>query len=113
MDSTKDKTAEDDKAGIYKTECNDCDQVYIGQTRRNISTRFKEHVDMRRAVKSAVIAHITDKKHSITREGLKLVKQVNNEWELDAYESLYMHRHAENLMSTQEAPIRSPLFNIS
>jgi len=28
---------------IYKINCNDCDKVYIGQTKRHLVTRIKEH----------------------------------------------------------------------
>jgi len=28
---------------VYKINCNDCDKVYIGQTKRHLVTRIKEH----------------------------------------------------------------------
>jgi len=28
---------------VYKIECNDCDKLYIGQTKRHLGTRIKEH----------------------------------------------------------------------
>jgi len=28
---------------VYKLECNDCEKVYIGQTKRHLETRIKEH----------------------------------------------------------------------
>ena len=31
------------KSGIYKVNCKDCRKCYIGQTRRNIEIRMKEH----------------------------------------------------------------------
>lgn len=58
--SNKDRTPENMKAGIYSISCNDCDEMYIGQTKRCISVRFNEHLDKRRAVKSAVGTHIAD-----------------------------------------------------
>ncbi|KAJ8949459.1 hypothetical protein NQ318_007560 [Aromia moschata] len=33
-----------EKSGIYEISCKDCDQKYIGQTKRSILTRFKEHM---------------------------------------------------------------------
>ena len=38
----KDKT-ENNKPGIYKIKCKDCEGCYIGQTCRNLETRYKEH----------------------------------------------------------------------
>jgi len=28
---------------VYRLDCENCEQVYIGQTKRNIETRIKEH----------------------------------------------------------------------
>lgn len=44
LGNTKDKIDNLNKSGIYKISCNDCDKIYIGQTKRSINTRFKEHV---------------------------------------------------------------------
>lgn len=33
------------KSGLYNIKCNDCAQFYIGQTRRSLNTRFREHVN--------------------------------------------------------------------
>lgn len=107
---SKDRVNDVEKSGIYEISCNDCDEIDIGQTRRNIATRFKEHVNMRAAVKTAVGEHIIENNHRISLENLKLVKNVTNTFELDAYESLYMHKDNEKLMNTLEAPIQSSLF---
>ena len=34
----------EDKSGVYKLLCNDCDSFYIGQTGRKFSKRYPEHV---------------------------------------------------------------------
>lgn len=112
LGSTKDKTDVGQKGGIYKIECENCELIYIGQTKRNIETRFKEHINVRRPVKSAVGEHIIEYNHCIKREGLQLVKNVTADWQLDAYESLFMHKYADQLMNTMEAPIHSPLFDL-
>nr|XP_032513083.1 uncharacterized protein LOC116767039 [Danaus plexippus plexippus] len=51
------------QAGVYKLDC-DCVLSYIGQTKRSIGTRVKEHISdikNRRASKSAVCEHTMDK----------------------------------------------------
>ncbi|CAG9570547.1 unnamed protein product [Danaus chrysippus] len=51
------------QAGVYKLDC-DCGLSYIGQTKRSIGTRVKEHISdvrNRRASKSAVCEHALDK----------------------------------------------------
>lgn len=111
LGSTKDKTNEEEKSGIYQISCKECGQIYIGQTRRSIKTRFKEHINLRTAVKSAVGEHIMNTNHKIDKENLKLIKNVTNTNELDAYESLFMQQNTDRLMNTMEAPIWSTLFN--
>ena len=44
LKSPKDATDELEKAGIYKICCETCPALYIGQTKRNIGQRFKEHM---------------------------------------------------------------------
>ena len=34
---------DEEKTGVYKLECDDCDKFYIGQTGRQSAERFKEH----------------------------------------------------------------------
>ncbi|CAG9569802.1 unnamed protein product [Danaus chrysippus] len=51
------------QAGVYKLDC-DCGLSYIGQTKRSIGTRVREHISdvrNRRASKSAVCEHALDK----------------------------------------------------
>ncbi|KAJ8958672.1 hypothetical protein NQ318_016397 [Aromia moschata] len=44
LGNPKDKLDNNEKSGIYEISCKDCDQKYIGQTKRSILTRFKEHM---------------------------------------------------------------------
>ena len=34
----------ENKTGIYKLTCNNCDEIYIGQTGRPFKERFSEHL---------------------------------------------------------------------
>lgn len=42
--NTKYNIIETGKSGIYRTQCKDYDKCYIGQTKRNISKRFKKYI---------------------------------------------------------------------
>lgn len=110
----KDKTNELKKSGIYEIACGECDEVYTGQTKRSVEVRFKEHltgVQKREATKSAVALHSLEYDHTHwSIENVKLKKQVNNAYKLDAYESIYMYLNRSIAMNTMPAPIRSPLF---
>jgi hypothetical protein len=53
------------QSGIYKLTCQTCHQVYIGQTRRKLSTRYSEHMRNIRLNKdeSAYATHILNNRH--------------------------------------------------
>ena len=111
----KEKRPPMQESGIYKISCQDCDSIYVGQTKRRLSTRNDEH---RRACtnketqKSAVAEHMVKNRHK--KGECQLIKTVNKPWRLDAWESLYMDKGgAERLMNTQEAPIKSRLFKFA
>lgn len=118
LGNNKDKIIENDKEGIYEItcKCNNCEMKYIGQTRRNIGTRFKEHMSHIRnnhPEKSAVASHAFSKNHSkIDDYDLKLLKYVPKQNQLDCWESLHMHKNL-NSMNIDNAPIKSSLFNFS
>jgi hypothetical protein len=76
LGNPKDKVNRNEKSGIYEINCKDCNQKYIGQTKRPIITRFKEHMAHRkfgRFEKSSVAQHIFESDHRIDETNLKLV----------------------------------------
>jgi hypothetical protein len=115
LNNTKDKIDKTNKSGIYQVSCTSCDLSYIGQTRRNIKTRFKEHMahfKYNRPEKSSIAQHMIETGHEITENNLKLLKETPNHL-LDAYESLYIHKYRENSLNSDKGPIpHSSLFKI-
>jgi hypothetical protein len=113
LGSTKDKTEQLDKSGIYEIGCNNCNNKYIGQTKRSVNKRFTEHemnVRLIRPTKSAVAEHVLSNEHSISLQNVRLVKEVNNPNRLDAYESIYIGMEP-NTMNLDNGNISSPLFS--
>lgn len=114
LDSTKDKTTDLKKSGIYAVKCNDCDDEYIGQTKRSIEKRFSDHltcIRLNRPVCSAVAAHALKNNHRIDKDtGVRLVKAVMREQQLDAYESFFIQRNM-NSMNLDNGNIFSCLFS--
>jgi hypothetical protein len=53
-----------EQSGIYKITCQSCQKVYIGQTGRNLTTRYKEHIRLNKD-KLAFAQHtrILNKRH--------------------------------------------------
>jgi hypothetical protein len=103
------------KSGIYKIICKTCWKTYNIQIKRRRDERENEH---ERAIRnktpdlSAVAAHCLEMGQS--REACKVIKQVNNDWELDAWKSLYiLNEDEEKLMNVRKPPIESKLFKFA
>lgn len=107
---------DEEKSSIYSVECGKCHQSYYGQTRRSIVTRYKEHTGHIRNIrpeKSSKAEHVLmDINHFIERNSLKLLKSGNEQQQLDAWESLLIHKNKQFLMSAM-APVKSNLFDIN
>jgi hypothetical protein len=75
-------------------KCLLCSAKYIGQTRRKVSTRFKEHCDDCRKTaneEKPMPYHSIQSGHPIGE--VKLLKQVTKPHQLDAYESLHLYKN--------------------
>lgn len=101
------------KSGVYVINCKTCNLKYIGQTRRRVQERWKEHeaaCPLKYPQKSAVAEHIIETGHEIGDK--KLLKEVTNPFELNAWESYFIDTN-EDLLNLEEAPIRSDLFGLA
>ena len=88
-------------------------QAIILVRQRRIETRVKEHVRTlknKQEDKSAIAAHCIKEKHQL--KSFKLLKEVRNSYQLEAWESLYITK-GQDLVNTGEQPIRSNLFEFA
>lgn len=111
---SKDKIEEMNQSGIYCITCNDCGMQYIGQTRRAIIKRYKEHrchSIKNDPDKSSVAKHMNELNHHFDQSSLKLICRVNKFYELNAQESFYIHKNRDNLMNENEGPIKNSIFS--
>ena len=100
-------------SGIYNIKCADCVGSYIGQTRRRIETREKEHeraLKSKQPEKSALASHCLEEKHG--KGECTLVKKVGNVFHLNDWESLHIAKGHE-LVNTGEPLIRFKLFDFA
>ena len=114
--SLNDKSPPLHNAGIYQIKCDDCDNIYIGQTRRRIEKRIQEHVrhtNNRDIIKSSVADHMITHQHNIDQSNIRILKRVRKYYQLDAYESLHITNSNSTLMNTDDPPIVSPLLYLS
>lgn len=112
---SKDKVEEHEQSGIYSIKCNCCEMVYVGQTRRALIKRFKEHRCHTRKNEpdfSSVAKHMLDNDHNFDLSSLKLIQRVDNFYELNATESFYINKfkNSNNLMNENDGPIKNSIF---
>ena len=123
LGSPKDKIEELKKSGIYLWTCENCLSGYVGQNKRNVLTRWKEHhkeygKDSRE--KSSIADHALDEGHQCLESGLKLLKEINQPSLLNAYESLFIYKtkngkinNIRNCINPNNGPIgQSSLFTL-
>jgi hypothetical protein len=78
---------------VYRLECSDCDEFYIGQTTRRLYKRMKEHKTMEY---SSVYKHAFVTDHVINFEGPKILASDNNNVRLKIKESLQIREQCAN-----------------
>lgn len=89
----KPKVDKIEKSGIYSIQCNDCNAVYIGKTKRSLKIRYKEHVSsaLHNRPTSGISKHLVDSGHTTSMEKLKLIKNVEGGRIQDKYEIYYIN----------------------
>jgi len=61
---------------VYKILCRDCEATYVGQTKRQLKTRLKEHknnIKLDQSKHSVISEHITKYNHSFDWENTKIM----------------------------------------
>ena len=108
-----------DPCGIYKLKCNTCNGVYVGQSGRAISVRYKEHIRYIRTnnPKSACATHILENRHEYGTEEntLQLLQTCQKGTRMDCWETLYIQAlHQRNtLITKQQVNDINPLFELA
>ena len=116
-DSTR--TPPHNKPGIYQLKCNTCNLSYIGQTSRNLNTRYNEYV---RYIKNynpqpAYVQHILNNRYEFgtIESTMTLLKPLHSQHLLTTHEQLYIHylHKNGNLISEQSPGSPNPLFDLT
>ena len=94
-------------SGVYSVPCRDCSKIYIGETKRDLDTRLKEHKrDCRLGVESnALYVHSSSNDHAINWDDSKIIFKSSNKNILTFMESICI-KFIENFNL-------SPGFNVS
>ena len=75
---------------VYEIACPECDEKYIGETARAMSTRLKEHLNPKATLSalSAVADHCLDQGHNIGKENVKIIAREDHLWRRKIKESI-------------------------
>jgi hypothetical protein len=107
-----------DRRGVYKMTCKTCNKAYIGQTRRNLTIRCREHI---RYIKnnqpqSANAQHILHNIHEYgtATETITILKPVKPDTMLIPYEQLFIQAYHQtgNIVPEQNGNETNPLFQL-
>ena len=105
--------------GVYRLKCNTCNKVYVGQSGRAITKRFKEHI---RYIKtnnptSAYVAHILQNIHEFgtEKDTMHLIKACQKSSHMDSWEALYMYayRKQQTLIGEQQVNDTNAIFDLA
>jgi hypothetical protein len=74
---TKRKINEGTRGVVYKVRCTQCDQVYIGETKKTLGERLRQHQDDVRLMRenNAIFRHVFEHSHNIDWEGATIIEQ--------------------------------------
>ena len=95
----KDRIANDERSGVYKIVCDDCQGVYIGETGRQMKIRVAEHKkawEKRVVGKSAFADHLINSGHSLKEGSEELLHKENSLFERMALEHIEIVRHTND-----------------
>jgi hypothetical protein len=102
-----------EQSGIYRLICQSCHKVYIGQTGRTLSIRYKEHIRNIRSNKddSAFEQHILDNQHQYgpMTTIMKIVEQAKKGTIMNIKENfhIYQQNKLNMLIEEQKANIQN------
>ena len=114
FETTKTKQNKEEKSGVYQLTCASCNKFYIGQTKRQLRDRVKEHkanIKNNQPHLSAMAKHCLEENHAIGE--ILLLDEVRKPWMLTHYENMHIYKNmnAEMVNLDLKEITRSPLYN--
>jgi len=85
---------------VYKISCKDCDASYVGQTKRQLKTRVKEHSNNLKSLSSnplVITEHILRHLHSFDWENVKILDTESNYYKRSVSEILHIKEQLNGL----------------
>jgi len=85
---------------VYKIQCSDCEATYIGQTKRQLRTRIKEHkqnVKKKTDTLPVITEHILNTGHNFDWDNTAIIDTESHFNKRLISESLHIKRHSHNI----------------
>ena len=83
---------------MYKIQCNDCPELYVGETERRLDARYKEH----HRSSSPVGLHMEQRRHSIEEDNVSVLHKEVNWFRRGVAEAVHIQREAPTLNRGRE-----------
>ncbi|XP_071652241.1 uncharacterized protein [Temnothorax longispinosus] len=105
----KDKSAQSSKNNvIYKICCKNCDASYVGQTKRQLRTRIKEHqanIRLDASKHSVVSEHITKFNHAFDWDNVEVLEVEHNYKKRLTAEMIYIKEQPNGINSNKDTEL--------
>ena len=76
---------------VYKIQCGDCEEVYIGETSRPFRVRFREHDNSARGSTTAVGDHLKNTRHALDFSSSSIVVKKDDTFKRRIGEAFEIH----------------------
>ena len=96
----KTKTPEEKLTGVvYEIPCGQCDEVYLGETKRTLKVRLGEHRQTvkRGDQKNGIAVHVHNTQHCIDWKGSKIRRRAAGYWERRTTEAIQIRKTSPNM----------------
>ena len=91
---------------VYKIKCNDCPDVYVGETERRLNTRYKEH----HRSSSPVGLHMEQRRHSMDEGSVSVLHREVDWFRRGVAEAVQIQREAPTLNRGRERHILPAIY---
>ena len=103
----KDKVERLQQAGVvYKIKCNDCPELYVGETERRLNARYKEH----HRSSSPVGLHMEQRRHSMDDSSVSILHKEADWFRRGVAEAVQIQREAPTLNRGRERHILPTIY---
>jgi len=99
---------------VYKILCNDCSASYVGQTKRQLKTRTKEHINNSKSTSSkpsVITEHMIELSHSFDWNNVKILDMETNYFKRSVSEMLHIREQRNGINAKKDTELLDDSYN--